>query len=135
MSMNATDSACSARATFRATVDFPDPDPPATPMISGFISPPRTWAYATEIAWKPELRKAEALSQSSIGASPIASFLTMYRPSCVALAVLLAACAPPRPLPLIGSFDLVVAATTDIHGYARGWDYNTNTEDTARGLS
>src|SRR5262245_9697807 len=59
----------------------------------------------------------------------------MYRPSCVALAVLFAACAPPRPLPLIGSFDLVVAATTDIHGYARGWDYNTNREDPARGLS
>ena len=38
MSMNATDVACSACATFRATVDFPEPDPPAMPMISGFAS-------------------------------------------------------------------------------------------------
>ncbi|HEY7394006.1 MAG TPA: 5'-nucleotidase C-terminal domain-containing protein [Gemmatimonadaceae bacterium] len=59
----------------------------------------------------------------------------MYRWSCLALAALLAACAPPRPLPRIGSFDLVVAATTDIHGYARGWDYYANAEDSARGLS
>src|SRR5438128_11273323 len=36
MSMNATDSVLSACATFRATVDFPDPDPPAMPMMSGF---------------------------------------------------------------------------------------------------
>jgi 2',3'-cyclic-nucleotide 2'-phosphodiesterase (5'-nucleotidase family) len=59
----------------------------------------------------------------------------MHRWSCVALAALVVSCAPPRPLPLIGSFDLVVAATTDIHGYARGWDYYANAEDSARGLS
>jgi 2',3'-cyclic-nucleotide 2'-phosphodiesterase/3'-nucleotidase len=59
----------------------------------------------------------------------------MYRRSYVALAALVVSCAPPRPLPLVGSFDLVVAATTDIHGYARGWDYYANAEDSARGLS
>jgi 2',3'-cyclic-nucleotide 2'-phosphodiesterase (5'-nucleotidase family) len=31
--------------------------------------------------------------------------------------------------------DLVVAATTDVHGYLRGWDYYTNTPDTLRGLA
>ena len=31
--------------------------------------------------------------------------------------------------------DLVVAATTDVHGYLRGWDYYTNRPDSARGLS
>jgi len=31
--------------------------------------------------------------------------------------------------------DLVVAATTDVHGRARGWDYYTNTADTTRGLA
>ncbi|HEX4681100.1 MAG TPA: 5'-nucleotidase C-terminal domain-containing protein [Gemmatimonadaceae bacterium] len=31
--------------------------------------------------------------------------------------------------------DLVVAATTDVHGRARGWDYYTDAPDTLRGLS
>jgi 2',3'-cyclic-nucleotide 2'-phosphodiesterase (5'-nucleotidase family) len=31
--------------------------------------------------------------------------------------------------------DLVVAATTDVHGRARGWDYYTNAPDTTRGLA
>jgi 2',3'-cyclic-nucleotide 2'-phosphodiesterase/3'-nucleotidase len=34
-----------------------------------------------------------------------------------------------------GTLDLVVAATTDVHGRARGWDYYTNTADTTRGLA
>jgi hypothetical protein len=38
MSMKATDAASSASATLRATVDFPEPVPPAMPMISGFIA-------------------------------------------------------------------------------------------------
>jgi hypothetical protein len=37
MSMKATDSARIACATLRATVDLPEPVPPAIPMISGFI--------------------------------------------------------------------------------------------------
>ena len=31
--------------------------------------------------------------------------------------------------------DLVVAATTDVHGYVRGWDYYGNRPDTLRGLT
>ena len=34
-----------------------------------------------------------------------------------------------------GSADLVIAATTDVHGRARGWDYYANAPDTLRGLS
>jgi 2',3'-cyclic-nucleotide 2'-phosphodiesterase/3'-nucleotidase len=34
-----------------------------------------------------------------------------------------------------GTFDLVVAATSDVHGYVRGWDYYANAPDTLRGLS
>lgn len=33
------------------------------------------------------------------------------------------------------SFDLVVVATTDVHGHLRGWDYYTNSPDTLRGLT
>jgi 2',3'-cyclic-nucleotide 2'-phosphodiesterase/3'-nucleotidase len=33
------------------------------------------------------------------------------------------------------SADLVIAATTDIHGRARGWDYYLNAPDTLRGLT
>src|SRR3954464_15540372 len=33
------------------------------------------------------------------------------------------------------TFDLVVAATTDVHGRLRGWNYETNTADPARGLT
>src|ERR1019366_3627522 len=36
MSMNATDAGVSASAILRATVDLPDPDAPAMPMMSGF---------------------------------------------------------------------------------------------------
>ncbi|MEO8560905.1 MAG: 5'-nucleotidase C-terminal domain-containing protein [bacterium] len=53
----------------------------------------------------------------------------------VSLAVA-AGCAHPRAS-LAGSvdFDLVVAATTDVHGRLRGWNYETNREDPARGLA
>jgi len=37
MSTNATDDVVSSSATLRATVDFPDPDPPAIPIINGFV--------------------------------------------------------------------------------------------------
>ena len=33
------------------------------------------------------------------------------------------------------TLDLVVAATTDVHGYIRGWDYYTGVSDTLRGLT
>ena len=32
-------------------------------------------------------------------------------------------------------FDLVVAATTDVHGRLRGWDYYANASDPARSLA
>lgn len=39
MSMNATEDVVSSSATLRATVDFPEPDPPAIPMMRGFSIP------------------------------------------------------------------------------------------------
>jgi 2',3'-cyclic-nucleotide 2'-phosphodiesterase (5'-nucleotidase family) len=51
--------------------------------------------------------------------------------ACVAAA----ACGPPRPLENNASFDLVVAATTDVHGRLRGWDYYANAPDSLHGLS
>src|SRR5262249_4773200 len=47
MSMNATDAAASASATLRATVDLPEPEPPAMPMSSGLagvIAPKTEWS-------------------------------------------------------------------------------------------
>src|SRR5689334_24661676 len=48
MSINATDEVVSRSATLRATVDLPEPDPPAMPMIKGFSI--RVQSYA-ERAW------------------------------------------------------------------------------------
>ena len=31
--------------------------------------------------------------------------------------------------------DIVIAATSDIHGYVRGWDYYASAPDTLRGLT
>jgi len=55
----------------------------------------------------------------------------------LALLAALASCAPPAATVggSAGSFDLVVAATTDVHGRVRGWNYETNRSDPARGLS
>lgn len=60
-----------------------------------------------------------------------------------AVALLAWGCAPPAPSgraaaasPVDGdSTELVVAATTDVHGRLRGWDYYANAADTLRGLS
>jgi 2',3'-cyclic-nucleotide 2'-phosphodiesterase/3'-nucleotidase len=49
--------------------------------------------------------------------------------------VLAAACIPQGPLQSNASLDLVVAATTDVHGRLRGWDYYANAPDSLRGLS
>ena len=35
--MNATEDVVNSSATLRATVDLPEPEPPAIPMINGFI--------------------------------------------------------------------------------------------------
>src|SRR5215831_745161 len=58
-----------------------------------------------------------------------------FAPFAGCVAVLLGACQPARLPDTYGPVDLVVAATTDIHGYARGWDYYTNAPDTTRGLA
>jgi 2',3'-cyclic-nucleotide 2'-phosphodiesterase/3'-nucleotidase len=52
-----------------------------------------------------------------------------------AACVLAAACVPQGPLQSNASLDLVVAATTDVHGRLRGWDYYANAPDSLRGLS
>src|SRR5947208_17091086 len=60
--------------------------------------------------------------------------------STVATALLAAACAHPTSLargaqPTPASVDLVVAATTDIHGRVRGWDYDVDRPDSLVGLA
>ena len=55
-------------------------------------------------------------------------------PSLLTAAVL--TCAAVAPLPAqSGRFDLVIAATTDVHGRLRGWDYYANAPDPARTLA
>src|SRR4051812_26601662 len=46
-------------------------------------------------------------------------------------------CVPPSSTPGAGSgtFDLVVASVTDVHGRLRGWNYESNRVDPVRGLS
>jgi 2',3'-cyclic-nucleotide 2'-phosphodiesterase/3'-nucleotidase len=53
----------------------------------------------------------------------------------VALAATLSCGTQPVLQNVGSSMDLVVAATTDVHGRARGWDYYTNSPDTTRGLA
>jgi len=57
--------------------------------------------------------------------------------STVAAVLLAAACAPPASSIPSGqpAMDLVVAATTDIHGRVRGWDYDADRPDPAVGLA
>src|SRR5688572_10356198 len=53
-----------------------------------------------------------------------------------ALATVLAACATaPRAAETPTTVQLIVAATTDVHGWLRGWDYYANAADTTRGLT
>jgi 2',3'-cyclic-nucleotide 2'-phosphodiesterase (5'-nucleotidase family) len=58
------------------------------------------------------------------------------------IASYITACARPAstPTPVAAmtgadSVDLIIAATTDVHGWLRGWDYFNNAPDTTRGLS
>lgn len=52
------------------------------------------------------------------------------------LLLVLAGCAtPPRPAETPTTVQLIVAATTDVHGWLRGWDYYANSADTTRGLT
>ena len=50
-------------------------------------------------------------------------------------AVAASACTSVTLLPSAAPIDLVVAATTDIHGRVRGWDYYADAPDSARGLA
>jgi 2',3'-cyclic-nucleotide 2'-phosphodiesterase / 3'-nucleotidase / 5'-nucleotidase len=54
----------------------------------------------------------------------------------VTLMVLIAACSSgsPAPAPSV-AVDLVIAATTDVHGRLRAWDYYSNTPDSAHSLA
>src|SRR5438270_12298668 len=45
------------------------------------------------------------------------------------------ACTPPIIHAVSPPVAIVVAATTDVHGYLRGWDYYSNRPDTLRGLA
>src|SRR4051794_35010561 len=51
------------------------------------------------------------------------------------VAVISVACTGVTPLQSNGTVDLVVAATTDVHGRVRGWDYYTDAPDSLRGLT
>ncbi len=55
-------------------------------------------------------------------------------PSYFLAAVLTLAAVAPLPAQS-GRFDLVIAATTDVHGRLRGWDYYANAPDPARSLA
>src|SRR5687768_14579224 len=59
--------------------------------------------------------------------------MTFRALACASLILL--AC-PPAQLPRsTAPVDLVVAATTDVHGRLRAWDYYANDAETVRGLS
>jgi 2',3'-cyclic-nucleotide 2'-phosphodiesterase (5'-nucleotidase family) len=58
------------------------------------------------------------------------------------LAIGIAACSRPGGAPASSavqpradSLELIIAGTTDVHGWLRGWDYFANAPDTTRGLS
>src|SRR3712207_3218451 len=68
MSMNATDAVASALATLRATVDLPDPEPPATPMMSGFMRARRSPGGRREVAGAQGAGEAGRLSRNGIDA-------------------------------------------------------------------
>ena len=53
----------------------------------------------------------------------------------LALLFVVAACASTQPADRASTTELLVAATTDVHGWLRGWDYYANSADTTRGLT
>src|SRR5687768_5922723 len=59
----------------------------------------------------------------------------MSRLRLLLLASALGCAAAPRPEPATPTVDLVIAATTDVHGRLRGWDYYANAPDSARSLA
>src|SRR4029079_18567423 len=139
MSMNPTDSVRSACATFRATVDFPEPDPPAMPMMRGFIASRRPGSFASYS--RGLYTNCEGGARHNLVSNRgrrLALDMRLFTAPATAILPLVATLSCGRPAVLqtgVGSLDLVVAATTDIHGRARGWDYYTNVADTTRGLA
>src|SRR5688572_2989272 len=72
MSRNATDDRESASATLRATVDFPDPEPPAMPITSGLAGAPSfddTLAPVWDVREPNAESEADAPSRFCIGAT------------------------------------------------------------------
>lgn len=60
----------------------------------------------------------------------------MRVPTLIAIGCFTLGCHRARPAPANpDSIDLVVAATTDVHGHVRGWDYYADRPDTLRGLT
>src|SRR5688572_126288 len=54
----------------------------------------------------------------------------------LALVIAIAACATTsRTSDTPATAELIIAATTDVHGWLRGWDYYANAADTTRGLT
>src|ERR1039458_1189080 len=66
MSMNATDAGASASAILRATVDLPDPDAPAMPMMSGFTGWRRPARSQEKAPGNGAKREAERVSRFCI---------------------------------------------------------------------
>src|SRR5512142_2815644 len=100
MSMNATDDASSAAATLRAKVDLPEPVPPATPMMSGFIG----------------------LKGERVVPAPPRHYVFAMRSIAVLTFLAAAACTPRAGAPApADTLSLVIAGTTDTHGWVRGW--------------
>src|SRR5258708_5320897 len=161
MSMNATDASPRDAATLRATVLFPEPVPPAIPITSGFMcgsdgdQPQRVkhrngrvsgaWArlsQSCQVSGRGARARSVSASRECVNSvlpwplmARLAS-LMRFRSALIATLLVGVGCAPPAALTAgDSSFTLVVAGTTDVHGRVRGWNYETNRIDTARGLS
>src|SRR3989304_879032 len=133
MSRKATDAGVSASAIRRATVDFPEPEPPAMPMMSGFTA--RLGGGGSRVKSPGARRKGETQTTARLcvlGRARRAAAAGLVRPPppAPATAALTALAAPQD-----ARVDLVVAATTDVHGRLRGWDYYADTAEGARGLT
>src|SRR5438105_11721550 len=59
MLMNATDEFGRFSATFRATVDLPEPEPPAIPMMSGFTSGSSAFTHVASMRARAEWAQLE----------------------------------------------------------------------------
>src|SRR3982750_1586648 len=75
-------------------------------------------------------------NQITLAAAALALAASCVRPVTPSPASSIAAVAPtPEPRPAASSIEIVVAATTDVHGRLRGWNYESNRPDSLRGLT